>query len=137
MSQCSLLHNCRGYSEQILLMSRICRKWTLERCRPSIETTLSTMSLVHWSVAYVEWSDPDIVCVIGHGKHSNRVPEMWSTIIKIFSPHMWLGCHMLLRPMVKFSKAIYILYRYHKIFALKSRTSASFSQFQTLIVAIS
>ena len=29
-----------------------------------------------------------------------------------------------------------ILYRYHNIFALDSRTSASLNQFQTLIVAI-
>ena len=30
-----------------------------------------------------------------------------------------------------------ILYRYHNIFALESKTSASFPQFQTLIVEIS
>ena len=92
------------------------------------------MSLVYWSVAYVEWSDPDIVCMIGQGTLSR--PIVCLRCREFFSPHMWLWCQMLLRPMVRFSKAIYIIAKYC-IFALECRTSASFPQFQTLIVAIS
>ena len=32
--------------------------------------------------------------------------------LRIFSPHMWLWCQMLLRPIVRFSKAIYIIAKY-------------------------
>ena len=45
------------------------------------------------------------------------------------------------KPRARFSKAIYInckiLYRYHDRFGLKSKTSVSFPQFQTLILVVS
>ena len=72
------------------------------------------MSLVHWYVAYVEWSDPDIVCAIGQGRLFGPIVclRCKSAALRIFSPRMWLWCQMLLRPMVRFSKAIYIIAKY-------------------------
>ena len=44
--------------------------------------------LVHWSVAYVEWADPDIVCVIGQGTLSRPIVclRCRAPSLRIFSP---------------------------------------------------
>ena len=95
-------------------MSKIYRKWTLDRCRPSIETTLDQCHLFIGLSHNVEWSDPDIVCVIGQGRLSRPIMclRCISAALRIFSPHMWLWCQMLLKPMNRFSKAIYIIAKY-------------------------
>ena len=51
-------------------MSKICRKWgNLRDAGPALKQPES-IALVYWCVIYEEWSDPDIVCVIGQGSIS-------------------------------------------------------------------
>ena len=45
-----------------------------------------------WSVAYVEWTDKDNVCVIGQGTLSRPIVclRCRAPSLKKFSQHMWL-----------------------------------------------
>ena len=88
-------------------------------------------------------SDLDIVCVIGQGRPSRPMMclRYRSATLRMFSTTIVaIASEAIKTEGYIFKGNIFdckILYRYHNIFALKSRISASFPHLQTLILAIS